>query len=463
MTGSRACASCASTATRAASGIRAPSPSYRPPLTSPPFTPSRPSPLFPSHPAPGHLSPLPPLPPPPNPPSWLARLLLSEAEAALARSDAAARGGEGGSLGSQQTSLAQANHLRFLEPLLVELGWRGLPLLRALLRSELMRRWVTHPYKQVREECGVVLCLAMEAAALPPAAHPALGAQLAAEVTDLVTHLRVACRVPDIASVPQPPAAAAATAAAAPPNALASTVSISSISAIELLEPAAEEEREAARAAREAVLAALNHCMLAGRAHACVAQLPTLLPAVLSAAASQHKPDLANSAKTCAVLLAQAPLSALLLGELLDQLHSLAASPAWHLRGSLLLPLQLLVYRGQVQQPSVVSVLLLAYCGQVYYTQRRPCYAPAAPAAPAAPRLGTRRTRRTRCPPPPPPPCARLSSCSRRRSTRRRRASCCSGCYATRSSRCARPLTVHTVLTMLTMLTMLTYHAYHAY
>ena len=35
--------------------------------------------------------------------------------------------------------------------------------------------------------------------------------------------------------------------------------------------------------------------------------LPALLPAVLSAAASQHKPDLANSAKTCAVLLAQAP------------------------------------------------------------------------------------------------------------------------------------------------------------
>ena len=42
------------------------------------------------------------------------------------------------------------------------------------------------------------------------------------------------------------------------------------------------------------------------------------------------------------------PLSPPLLGELLDQLHALAASPAWHLRGSLLLPLQLLIYRGQV-------------------------------------------------------------------------------------------------------------------
>ena len=152
-----------------------------------------------------------------------------------------------------------------------------------------------------------MLCLAMEAAALPPAAHAALGAQLAAEVTDLVAHLRVACRVPDIASMPPPPLPAAAAAAAAPSNVPASTAATSAISAIELLEPAAEEEREAARAAREAALAALNHCLLAGRAHACVAQLPALLPAVLSAAASQHKPDLANSAKTCAVLLAQAP------------------------------------------------------------------------------------------------------------------------------------------------------------
>jgi len=144
----------------------------------------------------------------------------------------------------------------------------------------------------------------MEAAAPPPAAHAALGAQLAAEVSDLVAHLRAACRVPDIASMPPPPpAAAAAAAAAAPPSAPASTAATA---AIELLEPAAEEDREAARAAREAALSALNHCMLAGRAHACVAQLPALLPAVLSAAASQHKPDLANSAKTCAVLLAQA-------------------------------------------------------------------------------------------------------------------------------------------------------------
>ena len=61
------------------------------------------------------------------------------------------------------------------------------------------------PHTQVREECGIVLCLAMEAAAPPPAAHAALGAQLAAEVSDLVAHLRAACRVPDIASMPPPP------------------------------------------------------------------------------------------------------------------------------------------------------------------------------------------------------------------------------------------------------------------
>jgi hypothetical protein len=42
------------------------------------------------------------------------------------------------------TSLAQANVLRFLTPLVVELGWRGLPLIRRLFRGELMRSWATH-------------------------------------------------------------------------------------------------------------------------------------------------------------------------------------------------------------------------------------------------------------------------------------------------------------------------------
>ena len=68
-------------------------------------------------------------------------------------------------------------------------------------------------------------------------------------------------------------------------------------------------------------------------------------PAASAEARTAHRAPRRHAARH---RLAQVPLSPPLLGELLDQLHALAASPAWHLRGSLLLPLQLLIYRGQV-------------------------------------------------------------------------------------------------------------------
>ena len=72
--------------------------------------------------------------------AWLVALLEQAAESALERAS-----------GVEDTSLAQANHLRFLAPLVVELGWKGLPLFQRLLRSDVLRSWVSHPYRQVRE------------------------------------------------------------------------------------------------------------------------------------------------------------------------------------------------------------------------------------------------------------------------------------------------------------------------
>ena len=78
---------------------------------------------------------------------WLVELLATAAEGALQQWLSS-----GGTASTTDTSLAQANTLRFLAPLLVELSWRGLPLIRRLLRGPVMRTWATHPYKQVREE-----------------------------------------------------------------------------------------------------------------------------------------------------------------------------------------------------------------------------------------------------------------------------------------------------------------------
>ena len=71
------------------------------------------------------------------------------------------RGGGGARRVARGALAHQANHLRFLAPIVVELGWKGLPLLR-LLRGELMRGWVSHPYRQVREEVGSLLAIALD-------------------------------------------------------------------------------------------------------------------------------------------------------------------------------------------------------------------------------------------------------------------------------------------------------------
>ena len=61
--------------------------------------------------------------------------------------------------------------------------------------------------------------------------------------------------------------------------------------------------------------------MLQGRAAVLTRHLPALLPVILTTAASNQQPDLSNAAKSCAVLLAHAPLYSELLSGLLTQLQ----------------------------------------------------------------------------------------------------------------------------------------------
>jgi len=75
--------------------------------------------------------------------------------------------------------------------------------------------------------------------------------------------------------------------------------------------------------------------------------LPNLLPVVLVTAASNQQPDLSNAAKSCATLLAHTPLDSGLLSSVLTQLRHVVSGSSWHLRGSVIIPLQLLAFRSQ--------------------------------------------------------------------------------------------------------------------
>ena len=88
--------------------------------------------------------------------------------------------------------------------MVVELGWKGLPLLRRLLRGELMRSWVSHPYRQVREEVGSLLAIAMDACTPMPSCEvvAAVGVAIRAEIDGYVAHLAAACQAPSLPPVP---------------------------------------------------------------------------------------------------------------------------------------------------------------------------------------------------------------------------------------------------------------------
>ena len=191
---------------------------------------------------------------------WLLVLLLRDARRAMVRASA-----EGGN----ETSLAQANTLRFLAPVLLELGWRAAPLAEAPLRAPLLRAWSTHAYNQVREEAGNTLAYILHAFTPPPPRHAAVGAAMTAAIDGFLDHLVAAAD-----------ADADASAAAAPPPPTAPR------------RDAARAARGAgarSRAARECILRVV-HRLTQGRPRACAPRLPKLLAAVAFTAANVAKP-----------------------------------------------------------------------------------------------------------------------------------------------------------------------------
>jgi len=298
--------------------------------------------------------------------AWLATMLVEEAEQRAAEalalettdvamcddtiSESGKASGDGGETavmvttgagdtgGTAQTSLLQANCLRFLAPLVVELGWRGLPLLRRLLRGELMRAWVTHPYRQVREEVGSLLAMAMDACTPSPSQSAHLGDAIRSEVTSFVQHLVGACQVPIALTAMIETVTVGATTGEGSGNELA-------------LEPTDEKERAKARAARETALRCISHTCNAARAFCVSEHAATLLPVVMTAAASVQPPDLSNAAKACAALVAHLPLLPSQYGGLLQLMQTLVTAGSWRLRGGLLPVSALLAYRGQFTEP----------------------------------------------------------------------------------------------------------------
>lgn len=330
-------------------------------------------------------------------------LVMVEASAAVKKGGVkegggakAAEGGAGDA--SQETSLAQANHLRFLAPLVVELGWRGHGLIRRVLRSEKLRQWVCHPYRHVREEVGSLVAICADACSPPPRHHPAIGAAISAEVDAFVTHLLGACLTPEgglLVSTPKDATMEAGAAAPAEAAAVEAAAAAAAAAAVEfVLEPEDAATRDLARAARETTLRLVTHSAMQGRGVTVAALVPRLIPPVMWAASSMQRPDLANAARSCAVLMAglslegaatgaatsaqhdamellstRAAMSAQhdatgggrapLFGEVLSTLSQLAGGGSWRLRGGLLPFLALAAYRGQFIEPASTHAMTL--------------------------------------------------------------------------------------------------------
>ena len=252
----------------------------------------------------------------------------------------------------------------------------SLPLLQRLLRGELMRAWVSHPYRQVcqqrrnsrchapqrshlmkqrsrangrlhvpapqvREEVGSLLAMAMDACTPSPSQSAHFGDAIRAEVAAFVQHLVGACQVPTALSA-MPETVSAGT----------STGEGGSNGVNELaLEPTDEKERAKARAARETALRCISHTCNAARAFCVSEHAATLLPVVMTAAASVQPPDLSNAAKACAALVAHLPLLPSQYAGLLQLMQTLVTASSWRLRGGLLPVSALLAYRGQFTEP----------------------------------------------------------------------------------------------------------------
>ena len=254
-----------------------------------------------------------------------------------------------------ERSLIQANHLRFLTPLVVELGWKGLQLLRRLLHSELLRSWVCHPYRQVREEVGSLVAIAMDACAPLPARFPDIGEAIHVEIVAFVKHLLDACQVPEALNLGSGVDSGASRTLPAIGSAAESTGSGDLIH-----EP--EEEghtRARGRAARETVLRCITHSAMQGRAFCAVEHSTVLLPAIFTAAASMQPHDLSNSAKACAQMVAHFPMHASRYAVTIQVVASLASSCSWRMRGGLLPFIGLLAYRGQFLEPLAVNTAAL--------------------------------------------------------------------------------------------------------
>mmetsp|Transcript_20084 Transcript_20084/g.64015 ORF Transcript_20084/g.64015 Transcript_20084/m.64015 type:complete len:547 (-) Transcript_20084:339-1979(-) len=258
--------------------------------------------------------------------SWLAATLLAGLESAAA---------------ANETSLSHATALRFVAPLLAELRWRGPQLAEATLSRDSTTAAVTAGARQVREEVGALLALAMQAASPPPPGQPQPAARIGAAAAGLLRSVLAACR---LEGLPRGSADASPDAASGGNGG----------GGVVLLEPEDEAERASARAARMVALACVRGCVRHGRPQALLPYSEQLLRASLATAASINDPDLSNAGRACAVLLAQLPLlEAGLLVPLLALLKDLSASPSWHLRGCLLPPLKYLTYLGQFAPPSL--------------------------------------------------------------------------------------------------------------
>ena len=95
----------------------------------------------------------------------------------------------------------------------------------------------------------------------------------------------------------------------------------------------------------------VTHSCMQTRAFCVSDYAARLLPAVMSAAAQIHPPDLSNAAKATISLMAHLPMHAVRFADIVSTIRSLARGNSWRLRGGLLPFIAILAYRGQFVEP----------------------------------------------------------------------------------------------------------------